>query len=219
GAGPNRPAARSQNRPPGRRSRPRRRSPAPALNCACAAHELASYPWWALAKASHGGLWQTGQKLAIDSGGAGCRRSNLASCPGGLAPQVLVNLRYGHRSFPDGGGDPFDRPGAYVAGGEHSWHAGFQRQRYRLARFGPVLTGQVAAGQDESVLVAPDIVGQPVGVRGGADHDEQRGGRHRLATAGGPVAQDQFGEPVVAVGGGYFSLQPHPYPRGGVDLL
>jgi hypothetical protein len=84
---------------------------------------------------------------------------DLTGCPGGLAPQVLVNLRYGHRSFPDGGGDPFDRPGAYVAGGEHSWHAGFQRQRYRLARFGPVLTGQVAAGKDEPVLVAPDIVG------------------------------------------------------------
>ena len=105
------------------------------------------------------GFGKTGQKLAIDSGGAGCRRSNLAGCPGGLAPQVLVNLRYGHRSFPDGGGDPFDRPGAYVAGGEHSWHAGFQRQRYRLAGSGPVLTGQVAAGKDESVLVAPDIVG------------------------------------------------------------
>jgi hypothetical protein len=73
GAGPNRPAARSQNRPPGRRSRPRRRSPPPALNCACAAQG---------GPATRGGLWQTppivgfgktGQKLAIDSDGGGCR--------------------------------------------------------------------------------------------------------------------------------------------------
>ena len=40
------------NRPPGRRSRPRRRSP-----------PRASYPWWALANACHGGLWQNGAKI------------------------------------------------------------------------------------------------------------------------------------------------------------
>src|SRR4029077_15175877 len=116
--------------------------------------------------ATRGGLWQTPPVVGFGKTGqnrplipVALGAGDLAGCPGGRAPQVLVNLRYGHRSFPDGGGDPFDRPGAYVAGGEHSWHAGFQRQRYRLARSGPVLTGQVAAGQDESVLVARDIVG------------------------------------------------------------
>src|SRR5690242_18897054 len=116
--------------------------------------------------ATRGGLWQTppvagfgetGQNWPLIPVAPGA--VDLTGCAGGLAPQVLVNLRYGHRSIPDGGGDPFDRPGAYVAGGEHSWHAGFQRQRYRLARSGPVVTGQVAAGKDESVLVARDIVG------------------------------------------------------------
>src|SRR6476469_9301313 len=116
--------------------------------------------------ATSGGLWQrppmvgfgkTGQNWPLIPVALGA--GDLTGCHGGLAPQVLVTLRYGHRSFPDGGGDPFDRPGAYVAGGEHSWHAGFQRQRYRLARFGSVLTGQVAPGKDESVLIAPDIVG------------------------------------------------------------
>src|SRR4029077_18036887 len=116
--------------------------------------------------ATRGGLWQTPPVVGLGKTGhnwplipMALGAGDLTGCAGGLAPQVLVNLRYGHRSFPDGGGASFDRPGAYVAAGEHSWHAGFQRQRYRLARFGPVLAGQVAASKDESVLVAPDIVG------------------------------------------------------------
>jgi len=109
---------------------------------------------------------------------------------GGLALQVLVNLWDGHRSFSHGGRHPLHRPRVDVPGREHAGQARFQRKRYRLARFGPVLTGQVAAGQDEPVPVARDIAGQPVGVRGGADHDKQRRRQHRLVAAGGPVAQD-----------------------------
>ena len=81
----------------------------------------------------------------------------LAGRLGGLALQVLVNLRDGDRSFPHSGRHPFHRPRAHVAGREHAGQAGFQRQRYRLARFSPVLTGQVAAGQDEPVPVAHDM--------------------------------------------------------------
>ena len=104
-----------------------------------------------------------------------------------------MNLRYGDRPFSHGGCHPFHRPGAHVAGGEHAGQAGFQRQRCRLACFGPAgphRAGQ--AGQEElpRPVARDDIIGQPVGVRGGADHDEQRRRWHRLLAAGGPVAQD-----------------------------
>ena len=114
----------------------------------------------------------------------------LAGRVGGPALQVLVNLRDGYRSFSYSGRHPLHRPRVHVADREHTGQAGFQRKRYRLARFSPVRTGQVAAGQDEPVPVARDIAGQPVGVRGGADHDEERRGRLRVIAAGDPIVQD-----------------------------
>ena len=129
-----------------------------------------------------------------------------------------MNLWDGYRSLSDSGRHPFHRPRLHVAGREHAGQAGFQRKRYWLARFSTVLAGQVAAGQDEPVPVARNIAGQPVGVRGGADHHEQRRRRHRVVAAGGPVAQDQLGEPMVAAGRSDLGVQPHMGSGGAFDL-
>src|SRR6266516_5282033 len=107
-----------------------------------------------LANTPHDGLWQTRGKSWLFGSGKRWGAADLAGCPAGLALQVLVNLRYGDRPFPDGGGDPFHRAGAHVADGEHSREAGFQRKRHRLAR-GWIFAGQVAAGQDEPALIPP----------------------------------------------------------------
>lgn len=72
---------------------------------------------------------------------------------------MLVNLGDGDRPFPDARCHALHRPGPYVTGGEYSWQAGFQWKRRVPAGSGPVLAGQVAAGQDEPVPVAQDILG------------------------------------------------------------
>src|SRR5262249_48929707 len=88
---------------------------------------------------------------------------------GVLALPMRVQPRLRDRPCPHGRSDPLHRARAHVANREHAGQTGFQRKRRRLARLGPVLAWQVSAGQDEPVLVARDIIGQPVGVRGGAD--------------------------------------------------
>jgi len=73
-----------------------------------------------------------------------------------------------------------------VAGGEHAGGGGLQQERSPLQ--GPVLSG-VGSGEDESPLVAPYRVGEPVGERLCADQDEQTGGWHELGFASVAVAE------------------------------
>ena len=69
---------------------------------------------------------------------------------------------------------------------------------------------QVGAGEDEALLVPLDLGGQPLGVRAGADHEEQRVGRRRSRScAVGAVAQHEVLEPAVAAAADDLGAEPH----------
>jgi tetratricopeptide (TPR) repeat protein len=82
--------------------------------------------------------------------GSGHIGTRLAGCLAGVALQVLVDLGDGDRSLSHGRGHPLHRAGTYVAGGEHSRQAGFQRKRYR-----PTRPGRPPLGRSRPVRMNP----------------------------------------------------------------
>src|SRR4051812_10368668 len=73
----------------------------------------------------------------------------------------------------------------------------------------PSFGEQIRPGPYEAVLVADDRVAEPVGVRRGADEDEQVAARDRLDLAGGALAQREAFEMVLAVS--LHDGRAHPY--------
>jgi hypothetical protein len=115
--------------------------------------------------------------------------------------QVPVYQRHGHRALADRGRHPLDRLGPHVTGHEHAGDRRLEVVRITVERPAPraLATGQqVRAGADEAVLVAVDVLAEPVGARRRADEDEQVAALDRLRDA--VLAQRQPLEVVVAVG-------------------
>ena len=102
--------------------------------------------------------------------------------------EVGVHERYDARALAGRGGDPLHRAGADVAGGEDAGDGG--RQVGRGQAVDPELLGDVAAGEHEAVLVAADLLGQPVAPGRGAEQQEQPArlvpGRPRRCSGRGP---------------------------------
>src|SRR3989442_6518783 len=76
-----------------------------------------------------------------------------------------VQRRDDLRSLPDRGRDPFHRTGAHVADGEHAGPAGLE---------GPAIGADIRTGAHEPLVVERYVAaGQPIGVRLGADEEEE----------------------------------------------
>ena len=84
-----------------------------------------------------------------------------------------------HRALPDGGGHSLDRTVPDVAGREHPRHARLEEKRTAVERPGAGVR-KVGPREDEAVLVAIDLLQQPVGVRADSDHEEEAAGANRL---------------------------------------
>ena len=69
---------------------------------------------------------------------------------------------------------------AYVASGEDTWSAGFLRQR-RSVQW-PM--AEIWSSEEETLRVAFDGIGEPIGVRVGTDQHEQPVGGLNLFSAG-----------------------------------
>src|SRR5689334_12750379 len=155
--------------------------------------------------------------------------SNSAICPSSsaLTPgpsrrrQEPVDEVDRHAALADGGGDPLHRVEPHVPGREDARHAGLQRERgsvlgpgrpaWALQKLGP--------GHHEAVVVAQDVVTEPVGARHGADEDEQPRGLDVLRRPGGAVAQGQRLEVLLATGRDDLTAQAHlDVVRGGDPL-
>ena len=102
-----------------------------------------------------------------------------------------------HRALPDGGGHSLDRTVPDVAGREHPRHARLEEKRTAVERPGAGV-GKVGPREDEAVLVAIDLLRQPVGVRADSDHEEEAAGANRLLVSGGAIAEHQVLQPSVA---------------------
>ena len=76
-----------------------------------------------------------------------------------------------HRPFADGRGATLGRPGADIAGREHSWDVGLEQ----------VVDVGCGAGEDEAVVVAGHGVVEPLGARQRAEEQEHE--RERKAVA------------------------------------
>src|SRR5262245_10588918 len=96
-----------------------------------------------------------------------CQRSSL--CGHGrnrLRGEVAVECGNDLRAFTDRSGDALDRTRAYVADGEDSAPAGFQKLAGGIVEFG--------AGEHEAFTIERDAgVTQPVGVGVGTDEEEE----------------------------------------------
>src|SRR5207237_9182811 len=74
---------------------------------------------------------------------------------------------------------------------EHAGQAGLERKRWTGWPFLPSSDGEVLAGENETMGIALDARGQPLGVWLGADEDEQGSRRHGPGLARGLVAEHQ----------------------------
>src|SRR5262245_22301054 len=81
----------------------------------------------------------------------------------GTRSDALVDEGNDHRAFANGGSDPLGRPTPRVA----------DRVDARDARLENPLRADLVAGENEAVLVAHRRVAQPVGVRLGAQEEEE----------------------------------------------
>src|SRR5215212_1334091 len=98
-------------------------------------------------------------------------------------------------------------PVAHVAGSERPGDAGLERKRRAIRR--PYFPGNVAARQDESVVVACDDAAKPLGAGFGADHDEERRRSDLLAAARLHVLQRQCLEVHLSTAADHPRTQPH----------
>src|SRR5207237_6796791 len=96
----------------------------------------------------------------------------------------LMHEANGHRALSDGRGDSLDRSGMDVADGEDPGLAGLEEERPLVAVGREVLALDVAAREQDAVLIHRDMTGDPIGVRGCTDEHEQRL-RLELARAAG----------------------------------
>src|SRR5262245_16954940 len=100
----------------------------------------------------------------------------------GAAAEIFAGEADGDRALADCRGGSLDRAAPYVADRKRSRQAGFEQVRispylfpdWRVAD----LLAEIRTSDDEAVAVQLDRVSQPLGVRLGADQDEQgRGGQ------------------------------------------
>ena len=73
--------------------------------------------------------------------------------------------------------------------------------------------------EDEAARIPAHLGREPVGVRVGADHEEETDGWHRLLLAACQVAQHEMVEPsVVATAADHLGGGPHVHVRSGLHL-
>ena len=77
-----------------------------------------------------------------------------------------------NRSLTRGRGYPFDRSPAHVSGSEHAGHARLQRQR-RVLWLSLTAVPPNRASDYKTLLIAFDLLGQPIRVWCGTDKDEK----------------------------------------------
>jgi hypothetical protein len=108
------------------------------------------------------------------------------------------------RSFANGRSHPLDASSADIAHCKHSWQAALQHQRRARKRpwWIPIWVNrqwQIASGEDKALLIKSDTAPQPVGIRGGAGHDEEVMGRDRTHLPGLLVDPTYFLEVILAL--------------------
>jgi hypothetical protein len=137
-------------------------------------------------------------------------------------PQVLVDRLDRDSARPNRGGDPLDRPVPDVAGREDAGHARLQRQgnasQVPPSAWQPVAR-EVPAGNDVSLLIALDLLGQPARMWLCTDEDEQRGGGDGLGGRGGVVFEDEALEPPLPAPVNDPGVQANLDVLGGLYLL
>src|SRR3954454_19994522 len=105
---------------------------------------------------------------------------------------MLMDRLHHDGSLPHAGGDALDRAGAHVA---DRVDAGLRRRERRWQR----LAALVPPGSDEAALVQLEAAVEPLGVRLGADHDEDVADAPRLALAGVAVSPGDRAQHVAAL--------------------
>src|SRR5262245_48816809 len=95
--------------------------------------------------------------------------------------QIVERQPDGHGAFADRGSDAVHRSGAYISGGEYTWHAGLQRHRFAgfLPRFrDPICQAEIVSGQNKALGVPEDRGRQPSAA--GSSTDKYKHGIHSL---------------------------------------
>src|SRR5215831_13558722 len=135
-----------------------------------------------------------------------CRRLGSGRAGGGLAgaaAEVFADETDGNGALADGRGDPLDRAGSHVAGREYPGQAGLQQvgvPGQLVPGAAPAsLLAQIRAGDGEAVTVQLDRLGEPPGVRLGADENQKRRGGQGGPGRGDQVLHDHLLEPASAV--------------------
>src|SRR5712691_4077911 len=114
-----------------------------------------------------------------------------------LECQHGVDLCHHGGTFSDRSRDAFGRARANISDREYAGQAGLERQG-RTAN-GIYAAGEVAAGEDEALVVYGNAVPEPGGVGIGADEEEQMSKRAGVNGPTGPVSQHRGIETVCAV--------------------
>src|SRR5918995_3905160 len=133
--------------------------------------------------------------------------------PFGALLQVPVHQPDDDGALANGGGDTVGGSVPHVTGSEDAGDARLELQR--CSREGPAL-GWLTAVQEirprdhVALLVALDILRQPVRARLGANEGEKGGGRYGLDVSGGRVLERKALEASLPTPAHDASVQPHP---------
>ena len=111
----------------------------------------------------------------------------------------------------NGGGDPFTRAVANVAGGENGRHACLQKECTTFQR--PCTArGKIGAAEDEALFISIDVGRQPFSTRACADHQKEPSRGHRFFAATPLLRKHEVVQPGVAATAHDFGAQPASGP-------
>src|ERR1043166_2831043 len=96
-----------------------------------------------------------------------------------IACEELMDELDRDRALADGRGDAVHRALPDVPCGEDTRHVGLERERAAFERPGLVVL-DIRSSENEPAVPPRELLWEPVSIRVGADHEEERIGPHRL---------------------------------------
>src|SRR5215469_132865 len=175
-------------------------SPPPTITIGCV-----PVPSGVVMSASSGRFRSAGRLAGSWSGGGrtggGIGGSRIGGSEASAPAEVLADEADGDRALADGGSYPLDRAAAHITGREHAGHAGVQQVGIAVqpGPGGLRKPAEVRPGDHEAVAVQSDGSGEPLGVRLGADENEQGRGVQRSPGRCGQVFDHDPLEPYGPV--------------------